>query len=303
MHLSSVMMIQLHWSCEVIGEEWIDWLDLPKLTTLTCEGLISSSFQYPRKVILAGNSLNEHVTPIDMPSLPQTTLPNKSLRCVSTLITYSATRGTESWLDIGQLDISSTASTSSLTPCHYYSWELSSLDTSVTYISIDNGCCNEEEMIVLDMVTFAKLKKLRIGDKCFKNVVKTKLVGMMELEEVVIGANSFTRIKREANGALYVKNCPKLRELKIRHWSFSDYSVCTIEDVPSLTMLEMASLVPADSCYCFCYASLELKSVILQSMVMHRLAFFESRCAWRTRLSVLFSCCLWEWLFLRHLTE
>ena len=56
------MMLQPHWSCEVLSWMWIDWLDLPKLTTLrtTTEkneyGYYSFSFLYPRHITLESDS-------------------------------------------------------------------------------------------------------------------------------------------------------------------------------------------------------------------------------------------------------
>ena len=49
-----------------------------------------------------------------------------------------------------------------------------------------------------------------------------------------------------------------MRELKIGCWSFIDYSVCEIENVPSLEVIEMGDLNKLN--YNFYFASLELKS-------------------------------------------
>ena len=58
-----------------------------------------------------------------------------------------------------------------------------------------------------------------------------------------------------------MKNCEKLRELIIGRWSFSDYTVCEIENVPSLEVIEMGEV---DKCSeHFFGASLELKSEII----------------------------------------
>ena len=50
---SKEMMNQAHWYCEVIVWMWIDWLDLPKLTTLTAG---SFTFRYPRHITLESDS-------------------------------------------------------------------------------------------------------------------------------------------------------------------------------------------------------------------------------------------------------
>ena len=78
----------------------------------------------------------------------------------------------------------------------------------------------------------------------------------------MIGKNSFTKKKNDCGNDptphFYLKNCERLRELKMGRYSFSDYSVCEIENVPSLEVIEMGEL--NERSYNFNYASLELKS-------------------------------------------
>ena len=79
----------------------------------------------------------------------------------------------------------------------------------------------------------------------------------------MIGEKCFTKHKDDYYGNdpsrhFYLKNCERVRELKIGCYSFSDYSVCEIENVPSLEVIEMGELNEESSN--FWYASLELKS-------------------------------------------
>ena len=104
-----------------------------------------------------------------------------------------------------------------------------------------------------------------MGDYCFRKTEELRLIGLKELERVVIGQNSFAKYPYDAekdgidpNRHFYLKDCEKLRELKMGHHSFDDYSVCEIENVPSLEVIEMGELNES-SCN-FYYASLELKS-------------------------------------------
>ena len=105
-----------------------------------------------------------------------------------------------------------------------------------------------------------------MGDKCFKETEELKLIGLKELESVVIGNNSFTKAGYNTadgmnpNRHFYLKNCERLRELKIGCFSFYDYSVCEIENVPSLEVIAIGEL--KEESWNFCYASLELKSEI-----------------------------------------
>ena len=92
-------------------------------------------------------------------------------------------------------------------------------------------------------------------------------MGMSELESVVIGMNSFTQHKNsygnDPNRHFYLKNCPKLKSLKMGRYSFSDYTVCEIENVDALEVIEMG-LLRGESLN-FYHASLELKSILIQS--------------------------------------
>ena len=103
-----------------------------------------------------------------------------------------------------------------------------------------------------------------MGDCCFRETEELKLIGLNGLERVVIGKYCFTKLPyntddgMDPNRHFYLKDCEKLRELKIGCYSFSDYSVCEIENVPSLEVIEMGKLND-DGCN-FYHASLELKS-------------------------------------------
>ena len=81
----------------------------------------------------------------------------------------------------------------------------------------------------------------------------------------MIGKSSFTtegynpdKKGMTANRHFYLKKCPKVKELKMGCRSFLDYSVCEIENVPSLEVIEIGDLNEKGGN--FFYASLELKS-------------------------------------------
>ena len=141
-------------------------------------------------------------------------------------------------------------------------WE--SVSKRVTEIVILPNCCNEEEWSVLDVSGLKWLKSIEIGDECFENVKKVRLIGLNRLERVEIGKNSFTKKKNDygydPNRRFYLKNCKRLRELKMGRFSFSDYTVCEIDNVPSLEVIEMGELSEYSDNFLYC-ASLELKSV------------------------------------------
>ena len=141
--------------------------------------------------------------------------------------------------------------------------DLKNANCYVGVIVIASNCCNDTELNVLDLSRFVNLRELKVGDDCFENVNEVKLIGLSQLERVDIEENSFTREKNSAgndpNHHFYLKNCERLRELRIGFHSFSNFSVCEIENVPSLEVIEMGELNGYS--YNFWYASLELKSV------------------------------------------
>ena len=141
------------------------------------------------------------------------------------------------------------------------------LDRTVGVIVVGNRCCNEKECSVFDLSGFVYLKELTIGSKCFEFVNKVKIIGLSELERVVIGDNSFTQHKNswgnDPNRHFNLKNCPKLKSLKVGHYSFSDFTVCEIENVDSLEVIEMGDLTNVWNSNSFYNASLELKSILI----------------------------------------
>ena len=146
--------------------------------------------------------------------------------------------------------------------------DLTSLASTVTQIIIDNGV-SQSDFTELDLSRFLQLKSLSVGDHCFSYVNEVKMIGLNELESVEIGTNSFTKFKNtweitsDPNRHFYLKNCPKLKSLKMGRYSFSDYSVIEIENVDALESIEMGELNEVS--YNFWYASLELKSILIHS--------------------------------------
>ena len=140
--------------------------------------------------------------------------------------------------------------------------DLKNVNCYVGVIVIASNCCNDSELSVLDLSRFVNLRELIVGDESFENVNEVKLTGLKELESVVIGVSSFTKKKNgsgnDPNRHFYLKDCERVRELKMGRHSFSDYFVCEIENAPSLEVVEMGQL--DEYSYNFCHASLELKS-------------------------------------------
>ena len=129
----------------------------------------------------------------------------------------------------------------------------------VTTLVFDNCCCNGLDL--LDLSRCASVRRVEVGDHCFGGVEEVKLVGLRELESLVIGKDCFVQDigGKDPNRRFCLKSCPSLKELKMDRFSFSDYSVIEIENVDALEVIEMGKLYIESSN--FRYASLELKGV------------------------------------------
>ena len=142
--------------------------------------------------------------------------------------------------------------------------DLESAYSRVCVLVVDSRCCNDSELKAIDFSRFSNLRELRVGDDSFENVEEVKLIGLTELRRVVIGENSFTKRKKDEyfpenpDRHFHLRNCERLTELKIGCFSFCDYSVCEIDNLLSLEVIDIGDLNGMS--YNFYHASLELKS-------------------------------------------
>ena len=164
-----------------------------------------------------------------------------------------------------------------------HNWnEWKKVNKKVTELVIPSKCCNETEFSLFDVSELKYLKSIEIGDDCFENTERVKLIGMNRLESVVIGDRCFTKVKngkavlsdRDPNRHFYLKNCGKVRELRIGCNSFYEYTVCEIENVDSLEVIDMKEESGLD--WSFWSASLKLKGRLHGVVIMNRLAQIEN---------------------------
>ena len=145
--------------------------------------------------------------------------------------------------------------------------DLLALDSDVTEIIFNYRLLNSPSFTVLDLSRFHSVRRIEVGDESLMYVKEVKLIGLSELKSVEIGMNSFTQHKNSSgndpNRHFYLKDCPKLKSLKMGRYSFSDYTVIEIENVDALEVIEMGDLNEMSNN--FFYASLELKSILIHS--------------------------------------
>ena len=158
----------------------------------------------------------------------------------------ATTNGSIPFISLSRLDIGALAQYFGYNEC----WSVRRVPASTTSVVIRESDCG---LAQFDFSRYPELKTLSVGDMSCMFVNELKLIGMSKLESVEIGASSFDT---ESGGQFYVKNCPKLRSLKIGAFSFSDYTVIEIENVDALEEIVMSGSN-------FLGASLELKSVFV----------------------------------------
>ena len=123
---------------------------------------------------------------------------------------------------------------------------------------MDSISCNIMGFTVLDMSVYSHLVVFEVGDYSLSYVKEVRLIGLKHLERVIIGNHCFRKNReKDPTSHFYLKSCERLRELKMGCWSFSNYSVCAIENLPSLEVIEMGEMKEESNN--FYHASLELK--------------------------------------------
>ena len=107
---------------------------------------------------------------------------------------------------------------------------------------------NEVESFVFPPF-LGSLKRIDIGDDCFNSIRSLKLTGLIGLESVRIGKRCFTHATSEtqmfvemgSDGTLEITGCPNLKSLQIGDFSFADYHLLELENLPSLQQVVLGS--------------------------------------------------------------
>ena len=146
--------------------------------------------------------------------------------------------------------------------------------SSVQELRIGNYSFAYYSILVIEEVPL--LTEVVIPSNSFMNVNEVRLEGLSGLERVVIGENSFTKKKNgwgeDSDRHFYLKDCPKMKSLRVGRYSFSDYSVCEIENVDALEVIEMGEL--NSESFNFHSASLELNGLMkLKSLLIGKESF------------------------------
>ena len=96
------------------------------------------------------------------------------------------------------------------------------------------------DIISFNITNNSNLKRIVIGESCYRRVREFELDVLSELESVKIGQQSFRISDDERNDGSYrIVNCPKLKSIEIGQNSFNDYRSFELNNLPSLQSIDI----------------------------------------------------------------
>ena len=114
----------------------------------------------------------------------------------------------------------------------------STIDNHTEFVTIGDSSFNNREPFIPSYYMHS-LKRIVIGDYCFRKVRVFELDGLSELESVVIGESSFMiSICERSDCSCRIVNCPKLESIQIGYESFRDYHSFELNNLPSLQSID-----------------------------------------------------------------
>ena len=116
------------------------------------------------------------------------------------------------------------------------------LNEEVEVVDMKSGLCNHPDITSCNWDVCAKLKELRIGDRCLENVVAFVLKDLVKLERVEIGCSCFTKGK----GRMEMSGCSLLKSVKIGKDSCGKWSEFVMRDC------EVEEVEIGDGCFADC---------------------------------------------------
>ena len=120
----------------------------------------------------------------------------------------------------------------------------STIDNHTESVAIPSHSFNELQSFILPSF-IRSLKRIVIGDECFRMVRLFVVNGLDELESAEIGEKSFLLSEDErVDGECQLRNCPKLKSIQIGDRSFGDYCSFELNNLPSLQSIDIGE-------YCF----------------------------------------------------
>ncbi|OAO13642.1 hypothetical protein AV274_4686 [Blastocystis sp. ATCC 50177/Nand II] len=90
------------------------------------------------------------------------------------------------------------------------------------------------------MGEYVRLRELIVGDECFQFVKDLRIVGLNALEKVEIGKQCFCKA---SGGVFEMRDCEKVKSVKIGDGSFVSVMSVMFENLPSLRTITLGQYV------------------------------------------------------------
>ena len=116
--------------------------------------------------------------------------------------------------------------------------ELETIPTDVEEMGIQTFATSN--LTTVNITELQSLRTLVLGRFSLRGVSNFELNGLENLETLVILKQSFM----DGNGRFGIMNCPKLKSIQIKEYSFRNYQSFELDNLPSLQSIEIGQ-------YCF----------------------------------------------------
>ena len=122
---------------------------------------------------------------------------------------------------------------------------MNSIPLSVEDLTFEDYSQLDSSVLTFNLSPFSHLKSLIVGDNSFGSSIVFVANGLNELISIHIGMNSFTRSRysyaERMSREFHLRDCESLRELVIGRFSFSDYHVMDLKNLPNLKSIIIGS--------------------------------------------------------------
>lgn len=110
------------------------------------------------------------------------------------------------------------------------------LHSHIEELILPDNCCNGDKWETVDISPIQSLRELRMGNKCFEQTAEFIMEEMMSLERVVIGKRCICG--RSGHYGFYLRNCDRIKELRVGTESICYNDECVIENNKRLEVIE-----------------------------------------------------------------
>ena len=122
------------------------------------------------------------------------------------------------------------------------------------------------------------MQSVSIGDNNFMYVNTFKIDNLINLKNIIIGQNSFTKEKNDygsdSSRSFSILNCDELESIEIGEYSFSDYGGgFELFNLPKLSTIKIGEIGSTSSNFYYC--SFVIKGIIDMILLMNRSSTFE----------------------------